>query len=210
MKKIILSALLFVMLISMNVDKAEATTCPTGYVLNTQTVFMNGCSVQVDLCVKCDPTSPTNDYDLKIMGFGVLNNCNIGLTTPQILSNLNTICGNPAWLKSRAICSAGIPDCDQYGAGLGVNIATIICWEKTNVNGNMWYTPCSTTGDIYCLERFLSCIDPNTGIRQVTRVQGPSLSGQIGNCTTPESQVPDPSTNGQTSACFYLNTPCNP
>jgi hypothetical protein len=204
MKKIILSALLYVMLISVNYEKSYAT-CPSGYSSTFTTLIINGCEVYVELCKKCEPAS--HDVALKIFGFTQINpSCTMVpyLTPSEVLTKISDILLTPS--KIMYFCTGfEVPPCDPPTAGGEVSYSIPICWSKINISNSIHFQACDTA-DVNCDALYKWCFDGTSYIK--TKIyQG--VSGSLSSCLDSEQDVPDPPLN-VTSGCFYLSTNCKP
>jgi hypothetical protein len=153
MKKIFLSALLFVMLISMSVEKAEAT-CPTGFTEYTQTITYGGCEWTVIFCVKCGITNPYNE--VWIQQFSIQYGCyDYFMSHSQEV--IDAIAANVTVL-SADICGIK-PPCGSGIRYTYVYVAT--CWQNMHVvNSTENYFVQRFCSDLeFCKSTYSTCWD---------------------------------------------------
>lgn len=198
MKKIFLSALLFVILISISVEKAEAT-CPTGDVLfafvfhyvvplsNPETT----CDYLVKYCLHCEPTGNTTTGTLVsiekapgqedyCMGYALYKSNDI-YNPFDFMVKLNGA------IKSEAINHCYLPPCDGH-TWRTIETRVPVCLKVVNYalpnnQHNMVLEFC--VGEAYCVQYGLCCWDNSkTPAHMVCSNGGKAIIGQI-NCTIP-------------------------
>ncbi|MCX6147109.1 MAG: hypothetical protein NTW25_07635 [Candidatus Kapabacteria bacterium] len=161
MKKIFLSALLFVMLISMSYELSYAS-CPSGYYSGFVYKNISGCNFKVTYCYKCDPTGVT---DIQLDTITIPLGCSLSLA----LNNLQAISEAAVY----NIISTG--GCTTQPCGTipptvySIKVSTNICNRVVNTvyfNGvdslhlNTLLIPCDP-GGAYCERRYAVCVDNN-------------------------------------------------
>jgi hypothetical protein len=189
MKKIILSALLFVMLISMSLEKAEAQ-CATGYTLTSVSVPYMGCTYSVQICFKCSVSS--NGFDFNIVSISPADSACYRLLLDSLKPFL-------AYAKkfvfenySHTLCT--IPPCNQGLDGYA-EVRTPMCWKMFNNNGVIDLVACSGA---YCRESYSVCFNYTTMRTQRTWIS----TDLIGTIDCPTTKPPTPVVNGTYSTCW--------
>jgi hypothetical protein len=198
MKKIILSALLFVMLISISVEKAEAT-CPTGDVLfafvfhyvvplsNPETT----CDYLVKYCLHCEPSGNATTGTLvsieKALGQedfymgSALYNSNDIYNPFDFMVKLNEA------IKGEALNHCYLPPCDGH-TYKPMEVRVPVCLKVVNYalpnnQHNMVLEFCP--GEAYCVQYYNCCWDnSHTPALFKCVALGKAIIGQI-NCTIP-------------------------
>ncbi|MCX6147107.1 MAG: hypothetical protein NTW25_07625 [Candidatus Kapabacteria bacterium] len=179
MKKIILSALLYVMLISVNCDNLVAD-CPPNYIQQIILYSIPGtnCVAKVEVCYQCTPTNSGNvnigaieiyDCDDRQNAWGVLNADNRSALIKYAILHINY--GN---------CTP--PPCDQGVKQFVVRSSACNYYQNVVVNGVKIVSkliPCSSDG-AYCEKTYNLCWDGTTMLVTLT---GSYLIG-IPNCST--------------------------
>ncbi|MCX6155367.1 MAG: hypothetical protein NT007_14535 [Candidatus Kapabacteria bacterium] len=183
-----------------NSFQAKATDCPPGATLVTRTLNIGICTYHVEICYKCDPAAP--NY-IKIFGWAkVPSDCDNGLNSNQEYEALCQQVYQASFVN--ALCEMPGP-CDEYPGGFHWTFAEQICWFKMNIDGVIWYFHCNLEDD-YCYAGFRLCWDPVKGVFVTLQTSPYEISGNP-TCTTSVLSVPDP-LPGNSSECFYLQTPC--
>ncbi|MCX6148305.1 MAG: hypothetical protein NTW25_13810 [Candidatus Kapabacteria bacterium] len=203
MKKIFLSALLYVMLISMNYESSNATCLPGWSTYNGAVLNIFGCDYYIEVCFKC---TPTNSKSVKLNGYSKVDQSCISSTTNEadIMNEIvNRITDANFIYSNLCIGSTPVP-CDEYDAGEFYSIGVYRCWEKKWFDDYLWTVPCET-GDDLCYYMIKFCFNFQTNEWERKMTQPPMISTYF---ECPTVFPPNPPKPG-TSACFHLNTICD-
>lgn len=180
MKKIILIALLFVMLISMNYEKANSQ-CDPGYTLTSVSVPYMGCTYSVEICFRCSPIG-VQGFDFTI--YSISPSSSTCYNT--LISNFSAFLSyaNSYILSHYATSLCIIPPCNQGTDGYS-EIRTPMCWKKCNVAGIIDLVACPGA---YCKRTYSICFNYTTMRTQQT-LTSTTLIGTI-ECS--DTEVDDP------------------
>lgn len=203
MKKInfIILSILLMMILSLHLQSHVNPSCPPGYTLETDTVYIDGCPFLVDFCLKCEPHYPGELFLRKIPQLGCEPTSVASADIPKhILNNISTYV-NFFWRHCNELppCSLGYEE---------IKIAYPYCWDIYHYAQDKYsYMPCDFEN--YCLVTSEYCIDeyglPSQTVKSASNVGDDGIA----NCETKASDVTEPPLHN-TSDCYHINTPCNP
>ena len=198
MKKIFLSALLFVMLISMSVEKAKAQ-CLNGGTLYTVTYHPSSdCSVILEYCMYYDAATNTFVFDLvsmKIPHSDISDPCfGYTITSAELNHMKDKIFDN--YFSTH---TSGIPPCPDNSTKFS-SFRTANCWQLVNdeANARFVYTRCEGT-NYNCIDSFTICFDSVSGKVERTFV---STTPQTGYGTCPTTPLQPWEATSTLSSCF--------
>jgi hypothetical protein len=159
MKKIFLSSLLFVMLISMSFENSNSS-CPSGYVSQTINFPIPGisptCTASIEICYHCNPTG--------------ISDVIIGTLTVPACADISWFLVDANWNTFEDFIYANInygscnpAPCDQGGTSFTVKSHRIsCCYVQNQVVGGVHYSslliPCDPDG-AYCESTYNVCWD---------------------------------------------------
>ena len=182
MKKIILSALLFVMLISMNYENSNAQCLPGG-TLYTFSYNIGDCHYVVSYCEYYDPISNTYAIDIvKVTfdwsGFAPCGGISIN---PTFMNDAKDRAVNDFFLNHTDPMSVSIPPCPSQSTFL-LDFKAISCWYASlyteNGNSKIRIEPCTTSGAIaFCQVKYTICRNMSTGKIERTQVSSTYSTG---------------------------------
>lgn len=202
MKKVlVLIFALISLFIATTETKAE---CPQGYAQIIDTLMVNNCLYQIEICAKCNvPVPPSLIY---LNSFTKLNsNCNQLWSLDQVVKAIYDYIFNAEYIRTH-VCT-NPPPCDiaPYGKIYAYNEYT--CFEKVLTSPNsITYRVCSNGSDV-CRTTWLVCWKSDGTVQQ-TLVSGPTLISNGYNCPN-DGLPPDPTVIGIPSSCFRLATSCD-
>ncbi|MCB9221784.1 MAG: hypothetical protein H6615_08210 [Ignavibacteria bacterium] len=196
-----LGVTLFLLTVGMK-SEAEAQ-CDPGWTHITDTLLVQGCLYEVDLCAQCYVSHPGK---VKINNFRKLDDsCPDTLDPNETLQQLFSQVSTWAYLWFDQ-CQSNIPPCDLDSAK-EVTFEYNVCWlmKKDTISNRMWYLPCT---DEVCTVTYKICMNPDMSLNTtITNMTPPSIPF---GCTLEGYQVVEPIYHNQESDCFVLHTPCNP
>ena len=177
--------------------KEAAADCPAGFTAATKYVTVNGCQYQVDICYQCNVASPSI---IRIENFKKVDpNCYQSWNEEQVYSDIRSKLTSGDSL--RVLC--GMPG--PCGDGKFWTARSVLCWNKTLLNGTIVYNPCEPL--VYCEVYFELCWDTETQ-KFIKRYYQPSAIFGSFYCLTPYYAVQDPVQENQPSTCFYIISNC--
>ncbi len=191
MKKIFLSVLLFVMLISMNYEKSNAT-CPSGYTEYSQTVTINGCDFFVRFCFKC-PVSSNTGIEIIINQFSIPNSTCYTYFVNNSQSVIESIKNQLISDMAFTGCGSILP-CNQGSKPVYVYVP--ICWQTFHFHdSNEDYYELRVCNDVVlCKSTYSICYDYSTSPpTKVTTFVGKTIVGGTPPCDAgiPSNWLPD-------------------
>jgi len=186
--------------------------CQTGYTPRTLNIEVNGCTYQVNVCVKC-VTGPTPG-EIKIRDITQIVTepaCEQEWSFQEVLNYINNHISTFDFMNTYLCLSITAPPCPGQS-----NVYTFYHWVCYNIElisyfgeDHIVYRPCDY--DNYCVESFTYCFQsiPPPGYFSKTRVSGPTMVGSV-NCTLEAWEVDIPDEYNTTTECYIYHTLCNP
>jgi hypothetical protein len=189
MKKIFLSSLLFVMLISMSFENSNAQPCPTGYTESTATfTYSNGsttCTYIIDFCFQCSPGSGPMKVNLNWFSTSDATCFNLMMANFDdfIVKAKNYILEN----HTAILCGGTLPCNQGYKP---VYVYTPRCWQIYNDCSQYILRACD---DVYfCKSTYNTCLDYNYSPPRLVQIKvgGDSEIGGTPPCSAGTPPLP--------------------
>lgn len=210
---IFLGVVLFSIAFGFRSDAEAKDPCPTGWTNIKDTVLIQGCEFEIDLCVLCQFAYPGR---VKIGPEGIrqldANTCVTTLNAEELVAEAISQVSTNAnlWFD---FCQYNLPPCEQKPRK-EIKVEIPICWKVLlyDITSNptdyfYLYYPCDD--DAYCEVTWEYCVDTN-GIVHHTEGSGTKVNWAP-KCTLEGYQVPLPTGYiGEESDCYILHTVCNP
>lgn len=188
--------------------KSEARSCTS----MKDTLIIDGCPYEVDLCVFCGLTYP--GY-VTVNNIRQLTNCASPLNSNQLLQQAFTQLANTASIIVN-YCQTLIPPCSTQTTEV-VKWRMYVCWKAILSYApapgleQYHFVPCT---DEYCEVEYSYCKDANGAVIKSFNnstsyfdILGPTCKNTEGS----DIVLPKyPLLIGSQSSCFVLHTPCNP
>lgn len=203
--RILFIAVLLISFFRMNLEEGNSA-CPTGFTPANVTVMVNGCQVNVDLCVKCAPHALVA-AEIRLVSWVKLDtNCNY---SPSLTTAQEMIAVKNAIIQQRLLNLCSISPCcpkepqDPPCYNMKIEFYLPLCIQKTWDNGRIIRHTCITK-DGHCISTRYVCVDTNGQL-----VSGADTYTVVGNYNCEENSEPaDPTKGDPVTACFKIETPC--
>jgi hypothetical protein len=191
-------------------SELKASACPNGFTPRTVQMNINGCTYEVNICVKCQTGIAPAEIQIRDFSHIVLSpECEQTWTIYQVLDYIANQLSTYSFIYAYLCTPLTAPPCPAqsdihiFRHWVCWNIEVVYYFGKYHIK----HTPCDY--DNYCEERYKYCYDPIANQNVKTRVYGPALVGSI-NCTLEASEVEIPDQIDQPTDCYIYHTPCNP
>lgn len=182
--------------------------CDSTWTHVIDTVTVDGCQYEVDLCILCRYAYPG---EVKINSYKNIDSCSTVLNPAEIGQGVIVQLSTWGTLFFDNCQQGGLPPCDVGSREFNYSIP--ICWQATllvhdpsNSDNNIYmYEPCE--GAI-CEVTYSFCMGPMG--HEKTVITSSLKNGPI-TCTTEGHDIELPTGYvGEYSECYFLHTPCNP
>lgn len=203
-----LGVTLFLLTVGMKSDLLSKH-CKSPYQTIIDTITVDGCQYEVDLCVFCGVAYPGEVIINSVRNIG---SCAPTLTQDQIISQIYSQLSTHAYLWFQ-YCQFNVPPCSGK-ARKKIEWKVYTCWKMILVHNdpdpdNRIYLSIPCGDDTYCKVTYSYCVDP-FGIVQSNVSSYLGVNWPI-TCTLEGYEIIKPITYvGEESECYIVHTPCNP
>lgn len=188
------------------INSANAA-CPVGFTSFTDTINIDGCEIEFDVCYNCG-TGPVPG-SVTLMEVRVLDSCQMSLNYYETVNYINNYISTYQYLYSNFCLDWGsnVPPCDGYHYKT-IKVNLWYCWniEKILYFGKtiMKYSPCNY--DSWCELTKYICWDPIN--RKFIEEESYTPFGTP-NCFLEPHQVFPPNNYNEPTPCYRVPTGCD-